>query len=545
MKKVIILLLFLFICLPQAFAETEPEISAFLQRFQDDKLLLTVHCKLPLDYHIYKESFQIKVELPSTAELIPFVIPDKEKQKDAFETDEGMIYIKDFSKKYYVQGLIESKDLSISVNYQGCSGLVCFLPQSRSFNLSITEKKDSPAKDSFRALLGTQKSGWKMRFEDYIVIKRITGFIKPEDFINELSSSDYEKKCCSGEVSSFADKSIWVVVLLILIGGFALNLTPCILPLIPINLAIIGAGAKARSRGQGFFTGGIYGLGMAVAYGLLGVFVVVTGSTLGTLNASPWFNAVICFIFVLLALGMFGFMNIDLTRYRPKSQMGKTGGNIFLPFFMGGIVALLAGACIAPVVLSVLLFSGEMYARGQILGLFLPFILGIGMGLPWPFAGAGLSFLPKPGRWMNYVKNGFGILILLLAVYYGYLAFRLFQSSGGTEEISSTADISSVHKGWITDLEAALKRADKENKPILIDFWASWCKNCAALEKRTLSDPDVVRTLEDFIKVKFQAENPSEPFTKEVLDHFGVKGLPTVLVIKKKNSARLRREPRT
>ena len=75
-------------------------------------------------------------------------------------------------------------------------------------------------------------------------------------------------------------------LLLIAAGGFLLNFTPCVLPMIPINLAIIGAGTRARSRTEGFRNGAIYGLGMALAYGTLGLVVVLTGSKFGTLNSS-------------------------------------------------------------------------------------------------------------------------------------------------------------------------------------------------------------------------------------------------------------------
>ena len=95
---------------------------------------------------------------------------------------------------------------------------------------------------------------------------------------------------------------------------------------------------------------------------------------------------------------------------------------------MGVVAALMAGACVAPVVISVLLLSAHLYGAGMVAGLLLPFLLGLGMALPWPFAGAGLSLLPKPGQWMKWVKYSFGVLILLFAAYYGYLAGSLFLS---------------------------------------------------------------------------------------------------------------------
>ena len=92
------------------------------------------------------------------------------------------------------------------------------------------------------------------------------------------------------ERGMFEGRGPLAILLLVFIGGLALNLTPCVLPMIPINLAIIGAGTQAGSRGRGFLLGGVYGLAMAVVYGVLGVIVILTAGTFGTINSSPWFN---------------------------------------------------------------------------------------------------------------------------------------------------------------------------------------------------------------------------------------------------------------
>ena len=104
---------------------------------------------------------------------------------------------------------------------------------------------------------------------------------------------------------------------------------------------------------------------------------------------------------------------------------------------MGGVAALLAGACVAPVVIQVVLFSSNLYAKGTTAALALPFFLGLGMALPWPIAGAGLAALPKPGAWMVRVKQALGVFILATAAYYGYEAYGLVREplgrSGGRD----------------------------------------------------------------------------------------------------------------
>jgi thiol:disulfide interchange protein len=313
------------------------------------------------------------------------------------------------------------------------------------------------------------------------------------------------------------------MVLAILLGGLALNLTPCVLPMIPINIAIIGAGAQGGSRARGFAMGGLYGLGIALAYGGLGVVVVLTGAKFGALNSSPIFNLGIAVLFAVMAAAMFGWINVDFSRFQTGFGGGRSGqrGGAMAAFALGAVAALLAGACVAPVLISVLVLATDLQAKGNAMGLALPFLLGAGMALPWPFAGAGLAFLPKPGLWMEKVKFGFGILIVGFALWYGWTGVRLLRSGSG----STTADF-----------EAALAAAGA--RPVLVDFWATWCKNCHKMETTTFKDPRVVAELKRFHVVKFQAENPRDTGVKAVMNRFGAIGLPTYVLLKPADAGR-------
>ena len=254
------------------------------------------------------------------------------------------------------------------------------------------------------------------------------GYADVDEFLGFIERAE------SGEAEQgwFEGRGPIAIVALILIGGLALNLTPCVLPMIPINLAIIGAGARAGSRRRGFVLGSAYGLAMAMVYGVLGLVVILTAGTFGTINASPWFNLGIALLFVVLALAMFDRLAIDFSRFQSRFTGGPQGaGSLPVAFGMGGVAALLAGACVAPVVIQVIVFSSNLYATGTAVALALPFLLGLGMAVPWPIAGAGLSFLPKPGPWMVRVRQAFGVFILGTAVYYGYLSYGLFSPALG------------------------------------------------------------------------------------------------------------------
>jgi thiol:disulfide interchange protein len=313
--------------------------------------------------------------------------------------------------------------------------------------------------------------------------------------------------------------------------------------MIPINLAIIGAGTEAGSRRRGQLLGSTYGAAMAVVYGVLGVIVILTAGTFGGINASPWFNAGIAVLFVALGLAMFDVIDIDFSRFSSGIRGPARRGSFGVAFTMGAVAALLAGACVAPVVIQVILFSSSLYAGGTTLALALPFVLGLGMAIPWPIAGAGLAALPKPGKWMVRVKQALGVLILGTAVYYGYLAWGLFANLRvDAAEVSSSVQ-EKLESGWTSSLADGLDRAAREQKPVLIDFWATWCKNCLVMDRTTLADPAVAAALADYVKVKFQAEDPDSEPARSLMARFRAVGLPTYVILRPGGGSALTSSP--
>jgi cytochrome c biogenesis protein CcdA/thiol-disulfide isomerase/thioredoxin len=359
------------------------------------------------------------------------------------------------------------------------------------------------------------------------------GYLGTDDFLAFIRAAE------SGEPQRglFEGQGPLAILLIVFLGGLALNLTPCVLPMIPINLAIIGAGAQAGSRRRGFLLGLTYGAAMAAVYGVLGVVVVLTASTFGTLNASPWFNLGIAVLFVVLSLAMFDVFEIDFSRFAGSVGDGASRGTFVLAFTMGAVAALLAGACVAPVVIQVVLFASNLYATGTPVALALPFVLGIGMAVPWPLAGAGLSALPKPGPWMVRVKQGFGVLILGTALYYGYLSYGLFANQWvDSAEVASSVE-EKLKAGWTASLAEGLAIAEREQKPVLIDLWATWCKNCLTMDKTTLVDAGVTQALSGYVKVKVQAEQPDEAPTSDLMKRFSAVGLPAYVILQPKPRA--------
>jgi len=439
------------------------------------------------------------------------------------------------------------------VQYQACNDTVCFPPvrADLSWTLDVVAPGTSVTRSSPEifgpiafgtgspppgvstipapriALSGPDRSTTSSRLDRFTVAATAGGFLGTDDFLQFIRNAETGVR----EPGWFEGRGPLAILLLVLLGGLALNLTPCVLPMIPINLAIIGAGSAAGTRTRGFLLGGVYGAAMAAVYGALGLIVILTAGTFGTINASPWFNLSIAVVFVALALAMFDVFTIDFSRFSGSGPSAGSRGRFAVAFGMGAIAALLAGACVAPVVIQVIVFSSDLYARGTALALALPFLLGVGMAIPWPLAGAGLTALPKPGPWMVRVKQAFGVFILATAAYYGYLSYTLFANLWvDPAEVAASVD-EMLEGGWHGSLPEGLAEAERDGKPVLVDLWATWCKNCLVMDRTTLADESVVAALDGYVKIKFQAEDAGDPSTQAVMRRLGAIGLPAYAIL--------------
>ena len=512
--------------------------------YDSKKQAVVVTAKVPSGHYLYKESTKVSAKSDGK-EIKPKRVPVAITHTDEYGTQK--VYAS--GDQSWIFPLKPGLKCEALIDFQGCrdktakSAAICFMPSTLTLKY-IPKKQTSPSPSTRSGTdsqsgsstvpnsspLTTQVSEQDL-FKNFEIVKTGGGFMPVDDFLlflqfdttpNEMSEKNKE----SDSVLALGEKGIIGLIIFILLGGLALNLTPCVLPMMPINLAIIGAGGMGISKKTGFIRGSVYGLGIALSYGVLGLLAMFAGAKFGALNASPWFNIGIAVVFVVLSLGMFDVITIDLSRYGANIGF-KTENGTALPavFAMGLVSALLAGACVAPVVIAVLLYSMTKYAEGNTAAIFLPFLLGIGMALPWPIAGGGIASLPKPGKWMVRVKQGFGVFIIIMAGYYAWLGFSLLS----TNSINSASDS-------ISKLKTALATSQAENRPVFIDFWATWCKNCSQMEHSTFQDPSVEQALEKFVVVKFQAEKPNQPNVKKILDKFKIMGLPGYVILRPKSS---------
>lgn len=518
--KLVILLLLFVANYATAFDFTTP----FKWQAKIDNKQIVVTVKIPAAHYLYVKSTKVSAINGQGMTLQPLSSPVKTVHEDQFA---GKVAVYQGGKSaIWVFATDTAGPYKITINSQGCrdktatENAVCFMPEHKVFELGGVADDNPPMTKTVKSLSSGKFATLFTLLNRFAKRRSASGYLGADDFLAFMNDQGGRQP-----ENFLAGKSIWLVILLVIIGGIGLNFTPCVLPMIPVNLAIIGAGTGADSNKRGFWLGSAYGIGIAVAYGVLGISVVLAGAQFGALNSTIWFNLSIAIIFLILALAMFDLFNIDLSRFGGSAgALSKQRGKLVTALIMGIIAALLAGACVAPVVIAVLLYSARVYGEGNWLGLALPFLLGSGMGLPWPFAGAGMAIIPKPGQWMVRIKQAFGVIILLAGAYYGYIAYSLISFSSG--------DVG-TGKAQLATLQAAIAAAETNHKPILIDFWATWCKNCSKMESTTFKNRQVKKRLADFIVVKFQAENLNAPATAAVTKYFKLKGLPTYIILEK------------
>lgn len=316
-----------------------------------------------------------------------------------------------------------------------------------------------------------------------------------------------------------ASRTMAAQLLLAFLAGLLLNLSPCVLPVIPIQVAILGMGAEAPSRRTGAFRGIVHGSGIALAYGVLGLAAVRFGAVFGRIQSTVAFNGAMALVFVALALAALGVFSIDFSRYGSRARTSASLAGIFAA---GVVSALLAGACVAPAAIAVIIHAADQYAAGRTAALALPFALGCGMALPWPFVGAGLAVLPRPGKWMRHVKYAFAVVVALLAVSYAGKAYR---AATGTHQDAGAEVVD------YTDFDAAFAEARAAGKPVVIDFFASWCGSCEAMEKNVFKVPKVAEALAKCTFLRVRVDELADDNALALLARFGVRGFPAIVVV--------------
>jgi thiol:disulfide interchange protein DsbD len=386
------------------------------------------------------------------------------------------------------------------------------------------------------------------------------------------------------EDDPFAGHSPLVVVLIAFGLGLLLTLTPCVYPLIPVTIGVVGATASGRL--DAFLRSMVYVLGISITYSAVGVAAAATGSLFGQIANHPAVYISLAVIFVLLAGGMFDVYTIDVTSQRlQRAQAGLRGkAGLVGVLIIGVLSGAAATACIAPVIFAALSYVAT--SGNLLLGWAIFFAMAWGMGTPLVLVGtfAGLAqSLPRSGQWMVTVKHVLGFVLLGCAVWFviksallpepwpsmllgGFLlvssvfvgafdalgtdsdwrprlrkAIGLLLLAGAVAVFMQPVMTAAPAAGgaaaqqqgvdWLTSEEEALALAQSQDKPVLLDFWEETCAPCILMFKTTYVDPRVVAESRRFVCAKIDVDELSDEQIDRVRETYGLRGVPMTVFI--------------
>jgi thiol:disulfide interchange protein DsbD len=369
---------------------------------------------------------------------------------------------------------------------------------------------------------------------------------------------------------------VWTL-LGIFAGGMALNLTPCVYPLIPITVSYFG-GRSGQGQGKLIINGACYIGGLSFTNSLLGVVAALTGGLMGAMLQNPLVLGMVAAILIFFATSLFGLWELrlpsSLTQAASKTYTGYPGS-----IFMGLTLGVVAAPCIGPFVMGLLTWVASMGSPW--LGFLIFFTLSLGLGLPLFFLAmfsGQLEKLPRSGEWMLWVRRLMGWVLVAMATYF---IRPVLPKIAGQFSLAAVAVAAGLHLGWIDRTRAGfgafvwlktgaglvglimatlvigswvirgpgvawqpysdqlVSDARGLRKPAIIDFYAYWCAPCSELDEVTFHDPEIVKQANrDFVMIKVDLTRKGNPVHERLLRQYGVKGVPTIVFLDRQGKER-------
>ena len=514
-----------------------------------------IEVSMPEGFHAYSDQFRIleieakdfKVENLVVNQEVEFYDKYTQKARLGF-FERGSVNV-----SVMAPNIVEEKMASVKfkLRYQICSESVCFLPQ----NIAIEVKASEHVTTTGETITAP--------------IEKTFSIFKSFD---ELIRS-----------------SLLLAFLSVFVAGILTSFTPCIFPMLPITISILGYHADKNSRFKNFSRALAYVLGIALTYSTLGVIAAMTGSLFGSMLTNKYVLAGLVVLFFAMALSMWGAYEIQAPAFiRNRLGTGKSQG-LGGAFVMGLVAGIVASPCVGPVLVSILTYVST--TKDIVLGFSLLFTFAMGLGLIFIIIGlfsSALKLLPKSGIWMETIKFVLGAGMWGAALYYSQFIFgdrwwvaliaisfvglsvwkgafnfnnkkyvlrsfllAIFVFSSAVFVVSVFKpeyihtnlykDVPNVKNSsdlnWAVYSEELLLQAQKEQKPIMLDFYAEWCGACHELAAKTFSTEEFHELSKQFLLVKFDATEDNEQI-RAVLKKYDVKGLPTVIFINRNGDVR-------
>lgn len=354
--------------------------------------------------------------------------------------------------------------------------------------------------------------------------------------------------------------------LAIFLVGLALNLTPCVYPMLSVTVSLFGTQTETRTL-RVFFKALVYVLGIASMYSVLGVSAALSGGLFGSWLQSPVVLAFIAFLLLGLSLSMFGLYQIQVPYWLTSRLGGSTGTGVVALFLSGLVVGIFAAPCVGPPVIALLALVGS---KGDpVFGFWAFFVLSMGLGVPYlilgTFSGL-LKKIPRSGDWLIWVERVFGVVLaaaglfylalavapeaaaaipaaalILGGIYLGFLersgktkkGLRAFKIAFGLGAIAlglvfaNALRASSIR--WESYDEALLAQARSAGTPVVMDFYADWCIPCLELDRGTFTDAQVIKATEPFLRLKVDLTRFDSPEAEALRKKFSIGGVPTII----------------
>jgi thioredoxin:protein disulfide reductase len=515
-------------------ADSAPKatITGALHQRTGDSVQGTITATIADGWHVNSntptEEFSIPTVLeldPATAELIGEVgYPPHAMKAFGFTGGKELaVYDGTFPIAFRAKLKPGATKIGAILRYQACSDSVCLPPKRATVDIDIN-----------------QLTGAVVQTRPFTPLSAAPKDALPKDKLSQ----------------TFASRGLPLTLALLFIGGLALNLTPCVFPLIPITLGFFGMQSDGR-RSRRFALSAMYVLGIVITYSTLGVLAALGGKLFGAWLQQPAVLIGFAVLMLILATSMFGAFDIQPPRWIANRSQGRAG--LAGALTMGLVIGIVAAPCVGPVVISLITLVAQL--GDPVLGGVMFATLAFGLGFPYLVL---LNALPKPGEWMVTVKKGLGFVLIPMAFFfvrpligeeifrYGVAAslligaiFLLASRAKGARALRIAIGMLLLVTGvafaipkkelpgvqWQKYDAKKLADARAAGKPVVIDFYADWCLPCKELDEKTFTDPRVMKGLDRYVRVKADLTVAEDATTQVLTKQYAILGVPTIVFL--------------